>query len=298
MKINIDDSAGFCWGVVRTIDMAEEELQKDKAENVYVLGQIIHNPRETERLENKGLKIISHDDLDSISDENAKVIVRAHGEPPSTYQKAEENGLNLVDATCPLVTSLQKRIKKYHDKGFQIVIYGKREHPEIVGIRGFVNEDCIVIRTKEEAIERVDFTKKTAVFSQTTMHREAYKEIKDFLGERISEVIDGGDLKDHYQAKNSICKAVADRYGHLEEFSKQNDAVLFIAGRSSSNGKALYKVCRAVNECTYFIEDSEEIDYSWFDGVESLGVTGATSTPQWYLKQVAKEIEKNMEPVA
>ena len=145
MNITIDDKSGFCWGVVRTIDIAEDELNKKEAENIYVLGHIIHNPLEAERLENKGLKIIDHDGFERIKDKDAKVIIRAHGEPPSTYEKAEILGINLVDATCPLVTSLQRRVQKYYENGFQIVVYGKKHHPEIVGLRGVTNDDAIVI---------------------------------------------------------------------------------------------------------------------------------------------------------
>ena len=172
MKVSVDKSAGFCWGVVRTVDIAEETLKDNPDQEIYVLGHIIHNPKEIERLENSGLKTMTHDDFEEVAKkDNKKVIIRAHGEPPATYEKAKALGVDIVDATCPLVTNLQNRIKKYHDKGYQIVIFGKENHPEIVGVRGVINDDCIVIKTVDEALAKVNFDKKTMLFSQTTMDK-------------------------------------------------------------------------------------------------------------------------------
>lgn len=289
MRITIDESSGFCWGVVRTIEIVEEILQKEN--NVFVLGNIIHNPREIERLEKKGLKTISHEDLSKIAAQKPKVIIRAHGEPPSTYLLAKKLGIELIDATCPLVTALQKRVKKFYKQGYQIVILGKKEHAEIIGIRGVCNDECIVVRSVEEAIEKVDLKRKTVLFSQTTMDKATFYKIKDVLEKHSIELINGSEIDKHFIAKDTICKYVADREDTLRKFASENDIIIFVAGRDSSNGRSLFKVCNSVNQNTYFIEDICEIDYSWLDNVENIGITGATSTPQWYLEKVKIELE-------
>jgi 4-hydroxy-3-methylbut-2-enyl diphosphate reductase len=292
MKINIDESAGFCWGVVRTVDIAEETLKNQGQKNVYILGQIIHNPNEISRLETKGLKTISHSDLEDIASQDAKVIIRAHGEPPSTYKRAAELGIDIIDATCPLVTSLQKRIRKYYENGWQIVIFGKPNHAEIIGIRGVCNDECIVVHSVDEAIEKVKLDKKTILFSQTTMDKPTFYKIKEVLEQRAVDFVSGGDISELFLAKDSICKAVSGREEPLREFASTNDIILFVAGRHSSNGKSLFHFCQEVNQRTYFIEDISEIDYDWFEGVDTIGITGATSTPKWYMDLVKREIEK------
>ncbi|MCX7735900.1 MAG: 4-hydroxy-3-methylbut-2-enyl diphosphate reductase [Candidatus Kapabacteria bacterium] len=297
MIVTIDKSSGFCWGVVRTIEKAEETLANTN-ENVYILGQIIHNPHESSRLEAKGLKTISHQDLEKISQEkNAKVLIRAHGEPPSTYKKAAELGIDIVDATCPLVTSLQKRVEKFYKDDYQIVIYGKKEHAEIIGLRGVCNDECIVIKTVEEALEKVDFSKKTVLISQTTMERATFYKIKEALEERVKELIDGGEVSDRFTAKDTLCKAVYGREDKLKEFAKSNDVVIFVAGRNSSNGKSLFHICQDTNPRSYFIEDISELNMDWFEGAERVGITGATSTPQWYMENVKEKIEQEMSSV-
>lgn len=291
MKVTIAEKAGFCWGVVRTIDIAEETL-KDKKENVYVLGHIIHNPKEIERLEEKGLKTITHDDFEQIAQNpDAKVIIRAHGEPPSTYKKAEELGLNLVDATCPLVDNLQNRVRKYYDQGFKIIIFGKREHPEIIGLRGVCNDECIIIRTLDEAKAIEDFGDKTALISQTTMDKHMFGEIEEYISGKVNNLINLGHAKD-LVTRDTTCRAVTNREEPLIEYAKSNDVLIFVSGRKSSNGKALYNACKNVNERSYFIEDISEIDWSWFENAETVGISGATSTPQWYMEKVKKQIEE------
>lgn len=293
MKVTIDSTAGFCWGVVRTVDIAEETLKNaPQDKNVYVLGHIIHNPKEIERLENKGLKTISHEDFERIKDEKPTVIVRAHGEPPSTFKTAQELGINLVDATCPLVTGLQNRVKRYHEKGYQIVIYGKPNHAEVIGIRGTINDDCVIVLTVEEALEKVDFTRKIVLFSQTTMEKPVYHAIRKAIEEKVGSLIDAGDINNHFEFKNSLCKEVWGREDKVIEFAKANDVVIFVAGRTSSNGKSLFKHMNQYNPDMYYIEDLNELDYNWFNGKETIGITGATSTPQWYLDQVKEAIEK------
>lgn len=292
MEITIDNNAGFCWGVVRTVDMVEEWLEKMKNEKVYILGQIIHNPKETERLAQKGLITVSHDDLKNLP-KKSKVIFRAHGEPPETYEFAEKLGLEIIDATCPLVKALQKRVRKYYDKGYQIIIFGKREHAEVVGLRGFCNDECIVIRSVDEALEKVDLEQKSVLLSQTTMHRPTFCEVKEALEKKALNLIDGDVIENLLDSRNTICKYVADREEILKKFASENDLVVFVAGRNSSNGKSLYQMCKSANENTHFIEEAEEIDYTWFNGATKVGITGATSTPQWYMSHVKNIIEKN-----
>lgn len=295
MQVSIDKTAGFCWGVVRTVDIAEKTLAEAKPnQNVYVLGHIIHNPKEIERLAEKGLKTIDHSGFETIANnkEDAIVIIRAHGEPPSTFLRAEELKIKLVDATCPLVTGLQNRVKRYYDKGFQVVIYGKPEHAEVIGLRGMVNDNCIVILSVEEALEKVDFNKPTVLFSQTTMEKHTYYKIREVIEEKVKNFVEGGDTKDHFQFKNSLCKEVWGRDKEVVEFAKGNDIVIFVAGRTSSNGKSLFKHMKQFNDNMYYIEDSKELDYSWFENCEKIGITGATSTPSWYLDKVKKKIEE------
>ena len=288
MKVIIDETAGFCWGVVRTLENVERILDENKGENIYVLGQIIHNPKEIERLENIGLKTISHEDLPRVSKENAVVIIRAHGEPPSTYKLAEDLGIKLVDATCPLVKRLQERIYQRYTNGWNIIIYGKKEHSEVIGLRGVCNDDCRVIRTLEEARE-LELKDRTVLFSQTTMDKDLFSEIEEELKKKAD-----ADADLVFEAKNTICSYVSNRLGNLQRFGEANEVVIFVAGRNSSNGKILYNVCKGVNEATHFIEDIEEIDYSWFDGAKTIGITGATSTPQWFMRVVKDEIEKRL----
>lgn len=294
MKINIDNNSGFCWGVVRTIDIAEKSLEEAKDGNIFVLGQIIHNPKEAERLEKIGLKSITHKDFERIAYKGAKVIIRAHGEPPETYERAKELGIEIIDATCPLVTALQKRIQKHYLDGWQIVVFGKEDHAEVIGLKGVCKGNVIVIQSVEQALEKIDFSKKTILFSQTTMDKPTFHKIKKAIEERVTEFIDEGELKKQFLAKDTICHFVYGREDNLKEFCKQNDVVIFVAGKSSSNGKSLFHVCQSVNDKVYFIEDHNEIDYEWLKDAQSVGITGATSTPQWYMELVRDMILERM----
>lgn len=293
--ISIDANAGFCWGVVRTLEKVEQCLEECGDKNVYVLGEIIHNPSEIERLEKKGLKTLLKDELKNFNPENSVAIIRAHGEPPSTYEEAERIGLELVDATCPLVKNLQNKVKKYFDKGFQIVIYGKHSHAEVVGLRGVCDDKCIVINSSEEALSKVDFTKKTVLFSQTTMEKKEFQSIAAALQEKFNgeneSLSEEGKLK-IFEQKDTICKYVSNRGQSLIDFANSNEVVIFVAGRNSSNGKSLFTVSYNANRKTYFIENIYEINKNWFENAKQIGITGATSTPQWYLILVKKEIEK------
>lgn len=288
MNVTIDKNSGFCWGVVRTVRIAEESLPMQGERNVYVLGHIIHNPREIERLESKGLKTISVEDFPSIAHSGAKVLIRAHGEPPDTYKAAFEHGIELVDATCPVVTKLQERVRKYWDQNYQIVIFGKKNHAEVLGVRGVVQDQCIVVLTVEEALEHVDMTRKTVLFAQTTMDRPTFISISEALRSRIDElVVDTMEnLANNFHSKDTICGQVSGREAQLALFAANQDVMLFVAGRASSNGKVLYNIAKSANDRTYFVEDISEIDPSWFAGAERVGISGATSTPQWYMEEV------------
>jgi len=290
MNISIDESSGFCWGVVKTIDKIEEVLKESNNEEISVLGEIIHNPREIERLEKKGLRTITHKDMPDLVGKSGKVIIRAHGEPPQTYKTAEELGLEVIDATCPLVKTLQNRIRKAFLDGYQVIIFGKKNHAEIIGIRGVCNDECIVISGLDDALELVDFTKKSMFFSQTTMDWHKFKEIQLALEEKFNGLLQEDNK---FITKNTVCKYVYDREGALQDFAKSNDVVLFVAGKSSSNGKILFSVCQKENSNTFFIEGTDDINYDWLKDAENVGITGATSTPQWYLQFVKEEIEKH-----
>lgn len=292
MKITIDEHSGFCWGVVRTVEIAEQTLEEAKDKEIYILGQIIHNPKEVQRLEQKGLKTISHNELQTIKGKNAKVLIRAHGEPPSTYRLADELGIELVDATCPLVTALQNRVRKYYLEGYQIVIFGKPQHPEVIGLRGVCNDECIVIQSEQEALEKVDFSKKTLFLSQTTMDKYLFHKIRQLLEAKVKELHSYDNYREQLVVKDTLCRAVTGREEHLRKFAQENDVVIFVAGRNSSNGKSLFKICSETNPNTYFIEEIDELDSNWFTNAQTVGITGATSTPRWYMEQVKETIEK------
>ncbi len=290
MKVNIDKNSGFCWGVVRAIDFAEEEL--GKSGKLYSLGDIIHNPEEIDRLGAKGLQTISHKDLENIKD--AKVLIRAHGEPPSTYETAKKYNLQIVDATCPVVTKLQERIKKFYDEGYQVVIFGKKDHAEVIGLRGVCNDEAIVVKTVDEALAKVDFERRTVLFSQTTMDKPTFYAIKEALSKKVKDLVVGTmeEIAKTFLAKDTICGQVSGRDKKLREFAAQNDVIVFVAGRTSSNGKVLYEICMEENSSSYFIENEKELQPQWFEGAGTVGVTGATSTPQWLMERVGGAIEK------
>ncbi len=289
MKVTVDNNSGFCWGVVRTVDIAEQEL--GETGKLYSLGEIIHNPVEIERLEAKGLKTIRHDDLRNLKD--AKVLIRAHGEPPETFRKMKEWGIDVIDATCPVVTKVQERIRKFYDKKYQIVIFGKKDHAEVIGLVGHTNGTAIVIKSVAE-IDKLDFTRKTVLFSQTTMDKDTFYAIRDAIKEKIKAEFEVGTFEEmalDFHAKDTICGQVSGRDKKLREFSKSNDVMIFVAGKMSSNGKVLYEIAKSENEKTYFIENETELQQEWFSGINTVGISGATSTPQWLMEKVKKEIE-------
>jgi 4-hydroxy-3-methylbut-2-enyl diphosphate reductase len=296
MEVTVDKNSGFCWGVVRAVNFAEQELEH--AEKLYSLGHIIHNPVEVGRLEEEGLETISHADFERVAKENqsrgitTKILIRAHGEPPSTYAKMRELGLEAIDATCPVVSKVQERIRKFYDQDFQIVIFGKKDHAEVIGLNGIVNDEAIVIKSVEEALSQINLDRKTVLFSQTTMDRPTFRAVRDALKEKIADLVVAEAQEDalEFHAKDTICGQVSGRETKLAEFARSQDVMIFVAGRTSSNGKVLFHVAHDANERTYFVEDESEIELAWFEGAERVGVSGATSTPQWLMNRVADHI--------
>ena len=293
MKVTIDQHSGFCWGVVRTVEIAEEELKGSP--RMFSLGPVIHNPMEIERLAAKGLETVHRSDLEHLSGE--KVLIRAHGEPPSTYELARKHGVTLVDATCPVVTKVQERIRKFYDKGYQVVIFGKKDHAEVIGLVGVTEGEAVVIKSADE-IDQIDLNRKSVLFSQTTMDKATFYEIAAVLKEKISE-LEVGTFEESaidFHAKDTICGQVSGRDKKLREFAARHDAMIFVAGRNSSNGKVLYEICREANPHTYFVEDEQELKREWFMGRETIGISGATSTPQWLMERVKLAIENIFQP--
>jgi 4-hydroxy-3-methylbut-2-enyl diphosphate reductase len=288
MKVTVDKSSGFCWGVVRTVNIAEKELAA--GDKLYSLGDIIHNPVEIERLRLEGLETVTHDDLTKLK--GAKILIRAHGEPPETYRRAKELGITLIDATCPVVGKVQERIRRFYDDGYQVVIFGKIEHAEVIGLVGQTNGEAIVIKSLNE-IDKVKLDRKTVLFSQTTMDKPTFYSIKEELSKKIEELVVGSieELATEFLAKDTICGQVFGREKKIREFASENELIIFVAGRHSSNGKVLYEIVKSVNSRIQFIENVQELQPEWLEGVETVGITGATSTPQWLMEKAKEKIE-------
>ena len=283
MLIEIDEGSGFCFGVTTAIKKAEEELAK--SESLYCLGDIVHNGREVERLKKMGLMTVGHADLDTLHD--TKMMLRAHGEPPQTYTKAKEQNITLIDATCPVVLNLQRRIRKAYEEGGQIVIYGKNGHAEVVGLVGQTDGTAIVIENLEDA-KKLDFSHDIQLFSQTTKSLEGFREIVRYIEENIQE----GAQFNYF---DTICRRVANRIPSIRNFATQHDVIIFVCVKKSSNGKVLYNECLSVNPHTYMIDAPAEIEHQWFEGVKSVGICGATSTPKWLMEECKKKIENHEE---
>jgi len=276
LQVQIDQNSGFCFGVVYAIEMAEEIL--DTEGRLYCLGDIVHNDEEVKRLEKKGLLIINHDQLSSLK--NEKVLIRAHGEPPSTYQLAIENNLTLIDASCPVVLKLQNRIKNSYDKKENIYIYGKHGHAEVVGLLGQTSNDAVVFQDINELdIEKLP--KNVTLYSQTTKSTDNFYDIKEKLQSSGIEV----------NANDTICRQVSNRDKELRYFSKNFDKIVFVSGTKSSNGKVLYNICKENNPNTYFVSNKEELNKEWFSKNDSIGICGATSTPMWLMEEVKEELQ-------
>lgn len=287
MVVEIDKNSGFCFGVVTAITKAEEELAKSG--RLYCLGAIVHNSMEVERLEQKGLVTIDRDFFDKLSGE--RVLFRAHGEPPATYNKAEENHIKVIDATCPVVLNLQKRIRKAYlesDKErTQIVIYGKEAHAEVNGLVGQTDGRAIVVGQLED-LSKVDMTKNICLFSQTTKSIEGFNQIVQEIKKNISKDCE-------FEYNDTICRQVANRIPKIISFAAKHELVLFVSGKESSNGKVLFEECAKVNQNIYMITDLEEVDFTVFEGVKSVGICGATSTPKWLMEELKRKIEQNIE---
>lgn len=288
MKITIDPDSGFCFGVVYAIQMAEEELERSG--NLYCLGDIVHNNMEVERLATKGLKIINHDQLKELKD--CKVLIRAHGEPPETYQIAIKNNIELIDASCPVVLKLQNRVKSSFDHLTddlgQIVIYGEQGHAEVNGLVGQTNGRAIIVKTEQD-LEKVDFSKPIHFFSQTTKSTAGFEKMRMMIQNKIIEK--KGALTESFDSNDTICRQVSNREPQLKVFARQHDVILFVSGKKSSNGKALYSVCKEANANTYFISTPLEISDEWFSNAGSVGICGATSTPMWLMEKVAARLK-------
>lgn len=280
-SIEIDSQSGFCFGVVTAIRKAEEEL--GRGSRLYCLGDIVHNSAEVERLCSKGLITITHDQLSEL--EGQKVLLRAHGEPPSTYRTAHQQGITIIDATCPVVLKLQQRIKAKYDSAAgstQIVIYGKIGHAEVNGLVGQTEGTAIVVEGLAD-LDKIDFSRDIALYSQTTKSLEGFRAIIDEIGHRIEPGV-------HFESFDTICRQVANRVDHLRAFAAGKDVILFVAGAKSSNGKILFQHCLQVNPRTYLIADPTQLDSSWLEGAASIGICGATSTPSWLMEEVAAKV--------
>lgn len=284
MKIEIDNGSGFCFGVTRAIGKAEEELASEG--HLYCLGDIVHNGKECDRLQRLGLVTINHEIMGSLS--KTKLLLRAHGEPPSTYLLAKKNDIEIIDATCPVVLHLQDRIKKEYDADTehrkQIVIFGKNGHAEVLGLVGQTEGTAIVIESASE-VDSLDFNRDICLYSQTTKPLDEFRKIVEDIKEKISP-------KATFVYYDTICRQVANRMPHIREFALRHDAVLFVCGKKSSNGRVLFKECKNANSKSYMIDTASEIDFHWLQGCDSVGICGATSTPKWLMEECKIRIEQ------
>ena len=288
IKVEIDEGSGFCFGVVTAINKAEEELAK--GETLYCLGDIVHNSREVERLKTMGLITINREEFKQLR--NAKVLLRAHGEPPETYMIARENNIEIIDATCPVVLRLQKRIKQEFlqdaaNDEKQIVIYGKNGHAEVLGLVGQTDGKAIVIEKAEE-VKKLDLNKSVRLFSQTTKSLDEFQEIVEYIKQNISP-------ETTFEYYDTICRQVANRMPKLREFAATHDLIFFVSGKKSSNGKMLFEECLKVNANSHLIDNEKEIDPSLLQNVQSIGVCGATSTPKWLMEKIYSHIQSLIE---
>ena len=289
LKITVDPKSGFCFGVVYAIEMAENILKEDN--KLYCLGDIVHNNREVDRLNNLGLEIIDHEHLNELN--NCKVLIRAHGEPPSTYEIALKNNIELLDASCPVVLKLQHQIKEGYETikkiDGQVIIYGKEGHAEVTGLVGQTNGEAIIVTTKED-ISKIDFEKPIYIYSQTTKSPKAFQDIVDEIKKELIALGKDVDLK--FVVHDTLCRQVSGREPQLKTFASENDVIVFVSGTKSSNGKMLFLSCKEQNKQSYFVSDTKEIDENWFKNSNSVGICGATSTPRWLMDEVADHIKQ------
>ena len=288
MSVVIDENAGFCFGVVKAIAAAEEQLER--SHQLYCLGDIVHNNEEVQRLSQLGLQVIDHDMMNSLP--GSMVLIRAHGEPPSTYEMAEKRQVRLIDATCPIVLALQKKIREGYESmrkvGGQVVIFGKQGHAEVIGLNGQTHNTAIIVSSPDD-IGGIDFSKAVRLYSQTTKSREEYRRLEENIYARYrAEGMENPD----FVAYNTICSRVANRVTQLEQFATGVDFLIFVSGVNSSNGHYLYECCRRVQPATLMISSPDELDCSRLQGIERIGISGATSTPRWLMESVKRRIEK------
>jgi 4-hydroxy-3-methylbut-2-enyl diphosphate reductase len=276
VQVTIDDNSGFCFGVVYAIQMAEDIL--DEKGKLFCLGDIVHNDEEVERLRKKGLKIISHDEFNQLQGE--QVLIRAHGEPPETYKKALEQDIELIDASCPVVLKLQNRVREAYNDNEKIMILGKHGHAEVIGLKGQTNGDAIVIEEFSE-LDNIELPEKIQLYSQTTKSTKKLYALRDELQSRGVSV----DFND------TLCRQVSNRDSQLREFAVRFNIIIFVSGKKSSNGKVLFDVCKEINPNTYFVSSKDELIDSWFYDGCTVGICGATSTPQWQMEEIKHKIE-------
>ena len=281
MRVEIDINSGFCFGVVRAINEAEGALQSG---SIASLGDIVHNRIEVQRLEALGLQTISHEDMPTIA--GRRMLIRAHGEPPRTYVLAKEYGIEVIDATCPVVAALQRKVKEAYrqmqEVGGTVVILGKRGHAEVVGLTGQVEEHAVVVESEDD-LQVIDFSRPIYFLSQTTQSIEKFNHLAEIMRNKVAH-------DEMITIDDTICRRVSSREEHLREFARQHDVVIFVCGRKSSNGKVLYNICRRANERSYNIEEASELQAEWFKGADSVGICGATSTPKWLMESIASAI--------
>lgn len=275
LQIEIDNGSGFCFGVTTAIKKAEEELAEGKT--LYCLGDIVHNGMECERLKEMGLITINHDELLHLH--HVKVLLRAHGEPPETYALAQQNDIEIIDATCPVVLQLQRRIKRQYDTNnkAQIVIFGKNGHAEVLGLVGQTQSHAIVIE-KFEDVKQLDFTRDIYLYSQTTKSLDEFHRIIDYIQSHIAQTAT-------FKSFDTICRQVANRMPNISQFATRHDLILFVCGRKSSNGKVLFNECLRVNPNSHLIEGPNEIEDDWLENIQTIGICGATSTPKWLMEK-------------
>jgi 4-hydroxy-3-methylbut-2-enyl diphosphate reductase len=288
MVVEVDERSGFCFGVQNAVEIAEEVLTR--GEKVFSLGQIVHNDIEVERLSSLGLESVNHEQFLNLK--NCKVLIRAHGEPPETYQIAEKNNITIIEATCPIVKRLQSRIKetwlKTKRNGGQVVILGKAGHAEVVGLMGQTDNEAILVSGKED-IGKIDVRHGVYLFSQTTMSVSDYQNLKEAILLKMKETGISNPEK-YLHVNNTICGQVSNRQPRLKAFAKKHDVIVFVSGKESSNGRMLYSVCKSENPNTWFVSSPEEIKKEWFEGRNSVGVCGATSTPKWLIDKIRDTI--------
>lgn len=289
MTVTIDPYAGFCFGVERAIRTAEDNLFGE--EKLHSLGQIVHNEEENRRLAAMGIKTITHEDLVNLK--QARVLFRAHGEPPASYKTACRNGTKVIDATCPVVRKLQSRVEKSHKemtkKGGLLVIFGKKMHPEVLGLVGQTGNSALVITTTEEA-RSADLPPAVRLYAQTTMGTEAYEQVLQAMLERMNEL--HPDKEIDFKAFNTICGQVSGREKRVQKFAGEHQVILFVAGKNSSNGRHLFSLCETANPKSYYVSSVDDIRREWFAGHDDVGITGATSTPYWLMKDIADTVQK------